>query len=117
MVVALVGGCGTEAACVVGDLAESGYCGDGRACPTLDAMAQTCLVGHTEQDCVSGERTWTLVGGNDDSEAYYEGQALVAVRVMDEGEYVGCDGAWYGEDLSRCTPVGEPVEVPCDQGW
>jgi hypothetical protein len=69
---------------------------------------------HTEQTCERGGEAWTQVGGDDAADLFYDGNTLVAVRRIGEGESGTCPDAWFGLDLSDCTLVGEPVTVPCE---
>lgn len=103
-----------DSPCLTGTLADSAWCGDdGVSCGTLADRSRGCMGSHTEQDCVSGADTWVLVGGDDFTKFYYDGQELVAVRQIGDGQGA-CEDTWFGMDLSDCTPVGEPVQVPCE---
>ncbi len=104
-----------EAGCPIGTLAESQYCGDdGVSCGTLDARSQGCIGSHTEQVCELDGQQWTKVGGDDAADLYYDGNALAAVRRVDEGASDECPDAWFGLDLSACALQGEPVTVYCE---
>jgi hypothetical protein len=111
-------GCSEEeggGGCPAGELADSHYCGDdGVSCETLAELSQGCMGSHTEQPCALDGKTYTLVGGDDAADLYYEGQALVAVARIGEGSSEECPDAWFGADLSECEPTGEPVTVYCD---
>jgi hypothetical protein len=110
-----IGCTGGAGDCPVGDLSESHYCGDdGNSCAPLDSLSQGCIGSHTEQSCERGDGAWTLVGGDSFVERFYEGNTMVAVRRIGEGSSDTCPDAWFGLDLSDCTPVGEPVTVECD---
>src|SRR5688500_15715149 len=82
--------------CPVGDLADSHYCGDdGVSCATLDSLSQGCMGSHTEQICELDGEEWTLVGGDDAADLFYDGNTLAAVRRVGEGGSDTCVDAWF----------------------
>jgi hypothetical protein len=111
----VVGCTGDEGgACPAGELSESAYCGDDGGCITLDSLSEGCIGSHTEQPCEQGDESFTKVGGDDAADLFFDGNTMAAVRQIGEGSSETCPDAWFGLDLSDCTPVGEPVSVPCE---
>jgi hypothetical protein len=108
--------------CLAGDLRENPYCGSN--CQRLRELSQGCIGSHTEQTCFSYGTPYLFyieVGGNDGVRPFYNAHGkMVAIQILGDGTNVGdrkrsaCNDAWYGMNLSECTPTSEVRRVLCE---